>query len=81
MLRLAIALVLVSTATAANAEDTMSAQSQSPAAANPSEPRPFLFDGRMKDDGTRRRTFADDDHPNGGAIVMPPKAGDPERKR
>jgi predicted lipoprotein with Yx(FWY)xxD motif len=77
MSRLAIALVLALAATAANAEATKSEQSQTPAVANANGARPFLFDGRMKGDGDRRRALIDDHRSNSGAIVMPPKASKP----
>ena len=80
MLRLAIALVLASAVTAAYAQDTRSDPSKPPAAAGQNDMRPFHFDGRMKNDGTRPTTVADDNHPSSGAIVMPPKAGAPDRE-
>jgi len=66
MWRLAIASVLALAVTAANAQDTK----QAPPVAPANGTRPFLFDGRMKDDGVRQRTPAGD---RGGAIIMPPK--------
>jgi hypothetical protein len=81
MSRLAIAFVLALAATAANAQDTKSEQSQTPAVANANGTRPFLFDGRMPGDGVRHGVLTDDHHPNAGAIVMPPKAGEPVRER
>ena len=81
MSRLAIAFVLALAATAANAQDTKSKQSQTPAVASGNGLRPFLFDGRMPGDGARQRALADDRHPNAGAIVVPPKEGQPERER
>ena len=81
MSRPAIAFVLVLAATAANAQDIRSEQSQTPAVAGANGTRPFLFDGRMPGDGVRRGALADDHHPNAGAIVMPPKASQPERER
>jgi hypothetical protein len=81
MSRLAIAFVLSLAATAANAQDTKSEQSQTPAVASANGTRPFLFDGRMPGDGVRQGEPADDHHPNAGAIVMPPKASQPERER
>jgi len=81
MSRLAIAFVLALAATAANAQDTKSGQSQTPAVAGENGTRPFLFDGRMRGDGSRQGALADDRHPNAGAIVMPPKASQPERER
>lgn len=79
MSRLAIAFVLV--LATANAQDTKSEQSQTPAVASGNALRPFLFDGRMPGDGSRQRAVADENHPNAGAIVLPPKASQPERKR
>ena len=76
----AIAFVLVLAATAANAQATRSGQSHTPAVASADETRPFLFDGRMRGDGARQRTRADDRHPNAGAVVLPPKASQPERE-
>jgi hypothetical protein len=81
MSRPAIAFVLILAATAANAQDIRSEQSQTPAVAGANGTRPFLFDGRMPGDGVRRGALADDHHPNAGAIVMPPKASQPERER
>lgn len=82
MSRLAIAFVLALAAAAANAQDTRPGQSQTPAVATGNELRPFLFDGRMPGDGSRRqRPVADDNHAGAGAIVMPPKASQPERER
>jgi hypothetical protein len=81
MSRLAIALVLVLAATAANAQDTRSGQSNMPAVASANVTRPFLFDGRMPGDGARQGALTNDHHPNAGAIVMPPKAGQPPRER
>ena len=77
MLRLAIAFVLALVVTAANAQDSKSDQSLTPA----NRTRPFLFDGRMPNDGLRQGATADDHHPNAGAVVMPPKASQPERDR
>jgi hypothetical protein len=78
MSRLAFALVLA--VTSANAQDTKSEQSQTPAVASTNGTRPFLFDGRMPGDGVRQGAPAD--HlPNDGAIIMPPKASQPERER
>jgi hypothetical protein len=80
MSRLAIAFVLALAATAAHAQDVKSRQSQTPAVADANEnSRPFLFDGRMRDDGARQRPLTDDHRPDAGAIVMPPKAGQPAR--
>jgi hypothetical protein len=81
MSRLAIAFMLVLAATAANAQDTKPAQSRTPAVASANGTRPFLFDGRMRGDGVRQGAPADDHHSNVGAIVMPPKASQPERER
>ena len=78
MSRQAIAFVLALAAVAANAQDTKSEQS---AVASGNGLRPFLFDGRMIGDGARQRALADDHRPNAGAIVMPPKASQPERER
>jgi hypothetical protein len=77
MSRLAIAFVSALAAATANAQGTRSEQSQAPAAAGPDGTRPFLFDGRMKGDGDRQRALVDHRRSNGGAIVMPPKAGKP----
>jgi hypothetical protein len=81
MSRLAIAFVLALAATTANAQDTKSEQSQTPAVASGNGLRPFLFDGRMPGDGSRQRAVAGENHPNAGAIVVPPKASQPERER
>jgi hypothetical protein len=84
MSRLAIAFVLALALApvAANAQDTESGQSQTPAVASGNGLRPFLFDAQMPGDGARRQgALADDHHPNAGAIVVPPKAGQPERER
>ena len=81
MSRPAIAFVLVLAATSANAQGTKSEQSQTPAAPSTNGTRPFLFDGRMRGDGVRQGTPAGDHRPNAGAIVMPPKASQPERER
>jgi hypothetical protein len=81
MSRLAIALVLILAATAANAQDTRSEQSRSPAATDANATRPFLFDGRMPGDGARQGAPTGDLHRGAGAIVMPPKAGQPVRDR
>jgi hypothetical protein len=81
MSKLAIALVLVLAATAANAQDTKSGQSNTPAVPSANGTQPFLFDGRMPGDGVRQRAVADDAHPSAGAIVVPPKASQPERER
>jgi hypothetical protein len=84
MSRPAIALVLALAATATNAQDAMPGQSQPapsrpPAVASANEPQPFLFDGRMRGDGVRQKAPANGHHPNAGAIVVQPKAGQPER--
>jgi len=81
MSRLAIAFVLALAATAANAQDTRSGQSQTPAVAGGNGLRPFLFDARMPGDGARQRAAAGEKHPTAGAIVVPPKTGQPERQR
>jgi hypothetical protein len=60
---------------------TRSGQSQTPAEAPGDTLRPFLFDGRMPGDGSRQRAVAGEEHPTAGAIVMPPKASQPERER
>ena len=80
-MRLAITCVLALVATAANALDTRSEQSLTPAVAGTNETRPFLFDGRMRGDGVRRRALADHHHPNAGAIVVPPKTSQPGREQ
>jgi hypothetical protein len=79
MSRPAIAFVLALAATTANAQDTRSGQSQTPAVASGNGLRPFLFDGRMPGDGSRQRAVADENRPNAGAIVVPPKASQPAR--
>ena len=79
MSRLAFALVLA--VTSANAQDTKSEQSQTPSVASTNGTRPFLFDGRMPGDGVRQGAPARDHLPNAGAIIMPPKASQPERER
>jgi hypothetical protein len=81
MSRLAIAFLLALAATAVNAQDTKSEQPRTPAVPSADGTRPFLFDGRMRGDGARQGTLVDDRHPNAGAIVMPPKASQPERER
>ena len=84
MSRLAIALVLALAATGVNAQekqDNKPGQSDTPAVASANETRPFLFDGRMPNDGARQRALTDDHQPNAGAIVMPPKASEPRRER
>jgi hypothetical protein len=81
MSRLAIAFALVFAVTSANAQDTKSEQSSTPTVAPTNGARPFLFDGRMPGDGIRQGAPPADQRPNAGAIVMPPKAGQPERER
>jgi hypothetical protein len=81
MSRLAITFVLALAATTANAQDTKSEQLQTPAVASGNGLRPFLFDGRMPGDGSRQRAVTDENHPNSGAIIVPPKASQPERER
>ena len=81
MSRLAIAFVLALAATAANAQVTKSGQSQTPTIAGENGTRPFLFDGRMRGDGSRQEALTDDRHSNAGAVVMPPKASQPGRER
>jgi hypothetical protein len=75
--RLAIAFMLALAVNAADAQDTRSEQSQTPANGT----RPFLFDGRMKGDGDRQRAPTKDHRSNAGAIIMPPKASQPEHER
>ncbi|MGY8704398.1 hypothetical protein RAD16_01475 [Bradyrhizobium sp. 18BD] len=77
MPRLAIAFVLALAVSAVSAQDTRSGQSNTPAVAGANGTAPFLFDGRMRGDGARQGAAADDHHPNAGAIVMPPKTGQP----
>jgi hypothetical protein len=81
MSRLAIAFVLALAATTANAQGTKPEQSQTPAVTSGNGLRPLLFDGRMPGDGSRQRAVADQDRRNAGAIVVPPKASQPERER
>jgi hypothetical protein len=81
MSRLTIAFVLALAATAANAQDTKSGQSRPPAVDSANGTQPFLFDARMPGDGARPGAPADDRHPNAGAIVVPPKASQPEREQ
>jgi hypothetical protein len=81
MSRPAIAFALVLAVTSANAQDTKSEQSQTPTIATTNGARPFLFDGRMPGDGVRRGAPPGDQRPNAGAIVMPPKASQPDRER
>ena len=80
MSRLAIALMVALAATGANAQDK-SGQSDTPAVARANGARPFLFDGRMRGDGVRQGSLAEDHHANVGAIVVPPKASQPGRER
>ncbi len=80
MPRLAVGFFLALAATASSAQD-MTTKSQTPAIAKASERQPFLYDGRMWGDGGRQRKFGHDHNPNTGAIVMPPNASQPERKR
>ena len=77
---LAVATALALSATAANAQNAPSKPSQAPAAASTNGTQPFLFDGRMKGDGARRRERVDNRHPNAGAIIVTPKATQPENK-
>jgi hypothetical protein len=77
MSKRAIAFVLALAAASANAQDTKSERSQTPAVASADATRPFLFDARMPGDGLRQGAPADDHHPSAGAIVVPPKAGQP----
>jgi hypothetical protein len=81
MSRSAIAFVLALAATAAYAQDTKSEQSRTPFVASADGTRPFLFDGRMRGDGLRQGALADDHHLNAGAIVAPPKTGQPGREQ
>ena len=81
MSRLAIAVALALAATAANAQDSASGQSNTPAISGANETQPFLFDGRMRGDGVRQGARPDDHHPNAGAVVVQPKAGQPVRQR
>jgi hypothetical protein len=81
MSRLAIAFVLALAGATANAQDAKSGQSQTPAAGSGNGSRPFLFDARMPSDGSRQRAVVDQNHRRVGAIVMPPKASQPERER
>jgi hypothetical protein len=81
MSRLAIALVLAMAANTANAQDAKSEQSHTPAVAGTSGTRPFLVDGRMPGDGVRQGAVDDDHHARARAIVLPPKASQPERDR
>ncbi len=80
MSRLAIAVALALAATTASAQNAPSGQSQASAAASTNGAKPFLFDGRMKGNGIRREKQVENRHPNAGAIIVPPKASQPERK-
>ena len=77
MSRLATAFMLALAATTANAQDTKSEKSNAAAVASENGMRPFLFDGRMPGDGVRQGPGAHDHHPNAGAIIVPPKPGEP----
>ena len=81
MSRLAIGFVLALAAAAANAQETKSGQSNTPAVASADETRPFLFDGRMPNDGLRQGSLPGDRYPTAGTIVAPPKASQPARER
>ncbi len=81
MWRAAIAFVLALAASTANAQDTRSGPSQTPAVTGADDVRPFLFDARMPGDGFRQRAVPGEKQPSSGAIVMPPKASQPERER
>jgi hypothetical protein len=80
MSTLAIGFVLTLAATAANAQDARPGQSRAPAVADPNGTQPFLFDGRMRGDGTRQEAPSDVHHSNAGAIVVQPKAAQPGRE-
>jgi len=80
MSRLAIAVALALAATTASAQNAPSGQLQAPTATSTKEAQPFLFDGRMKGDGVRRREQVENRHPNAGAIIVQPKESQPERK-
>ncbi|EIM28071.1 hypothetical protein MicloDRAFT_00046490 [Microvirga lotononidis] len=80
MSRLAIGVVLTLVATAANAQGAPSGQTHAPAATSRDGTQPFLFDGRMKGDGIRRGAPVDKRHSSAGAIVVQPKASQPERE-
>lgn len=81
MSRLAIAFVLALTATAANPQGTSVEQSQTPAVASANGTRPFLFDGRMRGDGTLQGGRPDDRHSGAGAIVVPRNTSQPRHER
>ncbi|WP_414472872.1 hypothetical protein [Microvirga sp. M2] len=80
MSRLAIAVALALAATTSSAQNAPSGQSQAPAAPSTNGTRPFLFDGRMKGDGIRQEKQMGNRHPNTGAIIVPPKTSQLERK-
>ena len=80
MSRLAIAVALALAATTASAQNAPPGQLQAPTASSTKETQPFLFDGRMKGDGVRRREQVENRHPNAGAIIVQPKESQPERK-
>jgi hypothetical protein len=80
MSRLVVVFALALAATTAIAQGAPSRQSQAPAATSTNGTQPFLFDGRMKGDGVRRREQVENRHPIAGAIIVPPKASQPERK-
>jgi hypothetical protein len=80
MLRLVVPFALALAATTASAQNAPSGQSQAPTATSTKETQPFLFDGRMKSDGIRQDKQVENRHPNAGAIIVPPKASQPERK-
>ncbi|MEZ0167467.1 hypothetical protein [Microvirga sp. TS319] len=81
MSRLAIAFALALAATNADAQDAPFRQSQAPGATGTNGTQPILFDGRMKGDGVRRGVQEKNRHPSAGAIIVQPKASEPERKR
>ena len=80
MSRLAIAVALALAATTASAQNAPSGQSQAPAAPSTKGIQPFLFDGRMKGDGVRQGKQVEKRRPYGGAIIVLPKASQPERR-
>lgn len=89
MSKLAIGFALALAATTVSAQDAPSRQSHAPPptstigtqpATGVNGAQPFLFDGRMKGDGVRWGAHLDNRHPNAGAIVVHPKASQPERK-
>jgi len=67
-----MALALALAATAANAQDAR-LDNRAPAATSANGTRPFLFDGRMRGDGTRQGAPANNRHPATGNIVVPPQ--------